>query len=55
MEKSRTLGTNMIFVRYLLLKEENIHIHLICFDLDFDRPHINAVPRKQSKKPQFFL
>ena len=42
---------------YLLLKEVNIHFNLICFDRNFDQPHINVVtfvPRKQSKKPQFF-
>ena len=33
MEKGWTLGTNMCFVCYLLLKEANIHINLICFDL----------------------
>ena len=33
-----------------------MHINLICFDRNFDHPHINVVtfvPRKQSKKPQF--
>ena len=57
MEKSRTLGTNLAFVCYLLLQETNIHINLICFDHNFDHPHINVVtfiPRKQAKKPQFF-
>ena len=57
MEKSRTLGTKMVFVCYLLLKEANTHINLICFDDNFDHPHVNVVtfvPRKQSKKPQFF-
>ena len=55
--KSQTLGTNIVFVCYLLLREENIHINLICFHCNFDHPHIDAVtfvPRKQSKKPQFF-
>ena len=31
---------------------------LFCFDRNFDHPHVNVVmfvPRKQSKKPQFFL
>ena len=48
----------MVFVCYLLLKEANIHINLICFDDNFDHPHVNVVtfvPRKQSKKPQFFI
>ena len=47
----------MVFVCYLLLKEANIHINLICFDDNFDHPHVNVVafvPRIQSKKPQFF-
>ena len=47
----------MVFVCYLLLKEANIHINLICFDDNFDHPHVNvvtSVPRKQSKQPQFF-
>ena len=54
MEKGQALGTNMVFICYLLLKEANIHINLICFD----HPHINVVvtfvPRKQPKKPHFF-
>ena len=32
-------------------------MNLICFDRNFDHPHINVVtfvPRGQSKKPQFF-
>ena len=48
----------MVFVCYLLLKEANIHINLICFDDNFDHPHVNVVtfvPTKQSKKPQFFI
>ena len=56
MEKSRTLGTNMLFVCYLLSKEANIHINLICFDRIFDHPHINVVtfvPSKQSKNHKF--
>ena len=57
MEKKPDLGTNMAFVRYLLLKEANIHINLICFNGNLDHPHIHVVtfvPRKQSKKQQFF-
>ena len=56
MEKSRTLGTNMIFTCYLLLKEAYIHINLICFDGNFDHPLISvvtSVPRKQSKSDNF--
>ena len=48
----------MVFVCYLLLKEANIHINLICFDDNFDHPHFNVVtfvPRKQSKKSNFFI
>ena len=47
----------MVFVSYLLLKEANIHINLICFDRSFDHRHINVVtfvPTKQFKKPQFY-
>ena len=57
MEKSRTLGTNMVCACYLLLQEANFHIRLICFDHNFGHPHIDVVtfvPRGQSKKPQFF-
>ena len=57
MKKSQTLGTNMAFVCYLLLKETDTHVNLICFDRNFDHPHINVVafvPRNQSNKPQFF-
>ena len=46
----------MVFVCYLLLKEANIHINLICFDRNFDHAHISVVtfvPRKLSKQPQF--
>ena len=52
MEKSWTLQTRMVFVCYLLLKEASIHINLLCFDHNFDHPHINVVtfvPSKQSK------
>ena len=45
MENSRTLRTNAVFVCYLLLKEANIHINLICFDHNFDHPHVTVVPR----------
>ena len=47
----------MAFICYLILKEANIHINLICFDRNFDHPHINVVifvPRKQSKSHHFF-
>ena len=47
----------MVFVCYLLLKEANIHIDLICFDDNFDHPDVNVVtfvPRKQSKKATIF-
>ena len=57
MEKSQTSGTNMIFVCYVLLKEANIHINLICFDHNFDLHTSMKSPlslRKQSEKPQFF-
>ena len=57
MEKSRTLGTNMVFVCYSLFKEAGIHINLICFDRNFDHPHISVVtfvPNKQSKSHSFF-
>ena len=33
----------MVFVSYPLLKEANIHINLICFDRNFDHPHINVL------------
>ena len=58
MEKYRTLGTNMVCACYLFLKEANIHINLICFDRDFDHPHMNVVhvcPQKTVQKPHFFL
>ena len=42
MEKGRTLGTNKLFVCWLLLKEANIHVNLICFDRNFDYPHIKC-------------
>ena len=54
MEKSGTSETKMVFVCNLPLKEANIHINLIYFDDNFDRPHVNVVTfvsRKQSKKP----
>ena len=44
----------MVFVYYLLLKEANIHINLICFDDNFDHPHVNVVnsicPQKAVQK-----
>ena len=46
----------MAFVFYFILKEANIHINLICFDGNFDHPHINvvtSVPSGQSKKSHF--
>ena len=46
----------MVFVCYVLLKEANIQINFICFNLNFDHPHITVVPfvpRRQSKKPRF--
>ena len=43
MEKSRTLGTSMVFICYLLLKEANIHINLVYFDRNLDHPHTNVV------------
>ena len=48
----------MVFVCYLLLKEANINIDFICFDENFDLPHVNVVifvPRKQSKKATIFF
>ena len=56
MGKSRTLGTKMVIVCYLLLKEAKIRVNLICFDDSFDHPHVNLVtfvPRKQSKSHHF--
>ena len=56
MEESWSLGTNMVFLCYLLLEKANIHINLICFDRNFDHLHINVVtfvPTKQSRKPFF--
>ena len=56
MGKNRTSETNMVFV-YLLFKEADIHIDLICFGRNFDHPHVNVVapvPRKQSKNPPQF-
>ena len=38
MEESWCLGTNMVFLCYLLLGKANIHINLICFDRNFDHP-----------------
>ena len=57
MQKSRTSGTNMVFVCYLLLKEAKTNINMICFDRNFDHSHISEVTfvlRKQSKTPQYF-
>ena len=54
MAKSWTLGINVVFVRYVLLKEANILFTFICFDHNFDNSHTNVVtpvPRKQSKNP----
>ena len=31
----------MVFACYLLSKEANMHINLICFDRNFDHPYIN--------------
>ena len=53
MGKSQTLGTNMVFACYLLLKEANMHINLICFDRNFDQPHscvVTFVPRTSPKR-----
>ena len=47
----------MVFVCYLLLKEANIHINLICFDDNFDHPHVNVVtlsPENSPKSHNFF-
>ena len=51
------LGTNMAFVCYLLLKEleANIHINLICFDRNFDHPHVNVVTFVSSQKSHNFF
>ena len=57
MEKSQTLGENMICACSLLLKEANFLVHLIYFDHNFDHPHINVVTFvhiRQSEKLQFF-
>ena len=46
----------MVFVCCLLLKEANIHINLICFDDNFDHPHVNVVtfaPENSPKSPNF--
>ena len=46
----------MVFVCHLHLKEAKIQMNLICFDRNFDHPHVNIifVSSKKSKKPQFF-
>ena len=56
MEKAGLQGQTWFLYVIYFWNKQNIHIHLICFDRNFDHPHINAVtfvPRKQSKKPQF--
>ena len=54
MEKSKTLGTNMVFVCYLPLAEANVHINLICFDDNFDHPRVNDCPQKTAQKATIF-
>ena len=57
MGKSRISGTNMAFIRYVLVKEAIFHINFTCFNRNFDHPHVTAVtfvPRKPVQKPQFF-
>ena len=47
----------MVFLCYVLLKEANIHINLICFNRNFDHPHITAVtlsPENSPKSHDFF-
>ena len=47
----------MVFACYLLLKEANVHINLICFDRYFNNPHINVVtfvPENSPKSSNFF-
>ena len=59
-EKSGTLGTNEAFVFYLLLKEGNIRIDLICFDDNFDHPlttrllNVVTIVPKNSPKSHIF-
>ena len=48
----------MVFVCYVLLKEGNIHISFICFNLNFDHLHITAVTpvsREDSPKGHYFF
>ena len=56
MGTSQTFGTNMVFACYLLLKEANIHINLICLDRNFNNPHIIVVTfvPKNSQKAAIF-
>ena len=55
MEKSQTLGTNTVLVCYLLLKEANIHINLICFDSSFHHSRINVVTSAPPKNGPIYL
>ena len=45
-EKSQIIGTNMVFVGYVLLKEANVHINFISFNRNFDHPHITVQKAK---------
>ena len=56
MEKSRTLGTNIAFCMLPTFERSKYPYQFVCFDRNFDHPHINVVafaPRKQSKRPHF--
>ena len=57
-QNSKLIGksrTNMVFVCYLLLKEASIHIILICFDHNFEYPHIShPCPQQTVKKATLF-
>ena len=44
----------MAFVRYLRLKQVSIYISLMCFDRNFDRPHINVVTFVQGELSHIF-
>ena len=52
MEKSRILGTNMVFVCYVVLKEARIHINFFCLHSDFDHPHITVVTFVPENSPE---
>ena len=54
MKESWPLGANMVIVCYLLLKEANIHVNLICFDQILDYQCSHLCPQKTVRKATIF-